>query len=188
MPWFLKTYLVATVLTFLPLVTMAGLVDMNVIYSSDSVKTATTATNTLTAYDFSVGIPIGKRDIFVSFAYGSFSSSQNPGTTASTWTGTDMGLRFSGFFGRGKLFCSSFTYNFKSTVKYKSDPSDVELRGTSMKLDIGMNYWFSENIALVAKLFYYAPTLGEEIDATTLNKVSYARTSMGQAIGLNWVF
>lgn len=165
----------------------AGVLDFNLAYASDSVKTATTTTNSLMAYDFSIGIPIGKRDLFVSFAYGSYTSSFNPGT-ATTWNGTDMGLKFSGYFGRGRLFTTSFTYNLKSSVKYNDGTNETELRGTSMRLDFGINYWFSDNAALAAKLFYYAPALGEEIATTTLTTVSYSRTSMGQCLGLSWVF
>ncbi|MBX3019451.1 MAG: hypothetical protein KF767_16310 [Bdellovibrionaceae bacterium] len=165
----------------------AGILDLNVAYANDSVKTATTTTNSLMAYDLAVGIPIGKRDLYVSFAFGGYTSSFNPGT-ATTWNGTDMGIKFGGFFGRGKLFTSSLTYNLKSTVKYSDGTNSVELRGTSLRFDIGVNYWFADNAAVSAKLFYYSPTLGEEIDATTLNTVSYARTTMGQCIGLAWVF
>lgn len=182
-----RSFLVMLTLLFLARPALAGILDLNFAYANDSVKTATTTTNSLMAYDFALGIPIGKRDIYVSFAYGAYTSTFNPGT-ATTWNGTDMGLKFTGFFGRGKLFTSSLTYNLKSTVKYKTDSSNVELRGTSLRFDLGVNYWFADNAAISAKLFYYSPTLGEEIDSTTLNTVSYARTTMGQCIGLSWIF
>lgn len=183
----MRQLLVVILLALLARPAAAGVLDLNLAYASDTVKTSTTTTNSLLAYDFAVGIPIGKRDLFVSFAYGGYSSTFNPGT-ATTWSGTDMGLKFSGFFGRGRLFTSSLTYNLKSTVKYDDGTNSVELRGTSLRLDFGVNYWFADNAAVSAKLFYYAPSLGEEIDSTTLNTVSYARNTIGQCLGLSWVF
>lgn len=165
----------------------AGIFDMNVVYSSDTIKTASEVKTAVTAYDFSLGIPIGKTGVFAGVNYGSVSSSVNTGTEQ-TWAGTDMGLKFSGFFGKGRLFSSGFAYNLKSTVKYNDGSSEVELRGTSMKLDFGVHYWFSEDASLALKLFYYAPSLSESVATTTLTTVSYNRAQIGEGIGLSWVF
>jgi len=181
-----KRALASFVFLFLPALANAGILDMNFVYSSDTAKTATSTTSTLMAYDFSIGIPIGKRDLFVSFNYGAYNSTLTT-TTSTTWSGTDMGLKISGFFGRGRLYTSSFTYNFKSIVSYNSGTT-TELRGTSMKADFGVNYWMSDGLALSLKFFYYAPTMAEQVDSTTLTKVAYGRTSLGQGLGLSWIF
>lgn len=165
----------------------AGILDFNLVYSSDAMKASTEVTNSVMAYDFAIGIPLGKTNMYAAFNYGSFTSTLTLGT-ATTWSGTDMGLKFGGFFGRGRLFSSSFTYNFKSIVKFNDGTSDTELRGTSMKIDFGVHYWFDEDMSIALKLFYYAPSLSEEVASTTLTTVAYSRAVMGQGIGYSWSF
>lgn len=170
-----------------PWTSRAGVSDFNLVYSNDSVKTATTSSHALTAYDLSVGIPIGKRDLYVSLNYGSFTSNVTA-TTNTTWVGTDMGLKLSGFFGKGKLYSSSLTYNLKSTVKYDDGTTATELRGTSLKFDFGVNYWMTENMSLALKIYYYAPSMAEQVDSTTLTKVAYSRATMGQGLAFHFLF
>lgn len=160
---------------------------MSLAYSSDNLKTDSEVQNGLTAYDFALGIPIGKRDVYVALSYGAVSSQLKQSKTL-TYSGTDLGLKLGGFLGRSRIFSSSLTYNLKSTVSFNDGTKTVELRGSSFKFDVGMNYWFSDTAGLGLRLYYYAPTLNEQVAQNKLTEVSYSRASLGQSLALTWNF
>ncbi|GIL17332.1 MAG: hypothetical protein BroJett040_10830 [Oligoflexia bacterium] len=166
----------------------AGVVDINTFYMSDVYSTTSDVKTTITAYDASLAIDIGtKKNYYIGLAYGSFVSNAES-TATTTYTSTDTGIRL------GYLFCkkncvTTLTYNFITKVKYDDGAGNTpELRGTSLRFDIGYNVWFAENWALTLKFFYYNPTFVESVTSTTLTKISYKRTIMGPAVSLLWNF
>lgn len=181
---FLSSFFLAAFTVSMPV--FAAAVDLNVVYSSDSIKSAETMTDAVTSYDLGVGIPIGKRNLFFGVNYGSVTSVLKETKTVK-YSSTDMGFKLSGYFARNRLFSSSFTYNLKSTVKF-DDGAATELRGNSMKADLGIHYWFSETGSFAAKLYYYSANLPESVTIPSIETVSYARTMIGQSLGLSWVF
>jgi hypothetical protein len=109
-------------------------------------------------------------------------------TTTTKFVNSDTGLKFFYFLNREKTFSTSVTYNFISKAKYNDGTNNVELRGTSLKADISYNVWLWENSALALKLIYYKPTFTESVDATTLTKVNYKRTTLSPGIGFVALF
>lgn len=166
----------------------AGVVDLNTFYLSDVYTTTSDVKTSMISYDASIGIDVGsKKNYFIGLAYGSLTA-KTESTATTSYTSTDTGLRF------GLLFCkkncvTSLTYNFITKVKYDDGAGNTpELRGTSLKYDIGYNVWFSDDIAMTMKFFYYTATLSESITSTTLTTIAYKRTIMGPSVSLLWSF
>jgi hypothetical protein len=161
--------------TFAPLTSKAQFVDLNILSFSDTFTTSTTNKLSRSIYDIGLGTLMGKGDAWLwglSYAAGSFSDQS---TSTVTYTFTDLGLKIGLFWTKQKSWFNTITYNFQSTAKYNDGTTAVELRGTSIKADIGYAFWPSETMALAVKIFYYAPSFKESVVSGTLTTISYTR-------------
>lgn len=142
-------------------------------------------------WDLAIGIHIGSKKYMVAqLVYGSFNATDSDDTVTQTYTQTDMGFNFGFYIGRGRNWIIDVAYMMTSKAKF-SDGSgnDVEWRGTSIKADIGYLFEMDENFQFSAKLFYYMPAFIEQIsNTTTIEQVSYRRTTMYPGFAIYWVF
>lgn len=172
--FFLKIFF--TLWIFISLKAQAQHIDLNVLSFTDTFKTSTTNTISRSIYDVGIGTLMGKGDSWMwglSLGSGAFS---DQATVTTTFTFTDLGLKVGLFWTKQKSWFNTITYNFQSTAKYNDGTNAVELRGTSIKADIGYAFWPSESMAIAVKIFYYAPSYKESVVSETLTKVSYARS------------
>lgn len=171
--FFLKIFF--ALLIFISISAQAQFIDLNVLTFTDTFKTSSTNTISRSIYDIGIGTLMGKGDIWMwglSFSSGAFSDQS---TVTTTFTFADLGLKLGLFWTKQKSWFNTITYNFQSTAKYNDGANAVELRGTSIKADVGYAFWPSEFMAIAVKIFYYAPSYKESVASETLTKVSYSR-------------
>ncbi len=162
----------------------ATYVDLNFLSFSDTFKSSTTTTISRSMFDLGAGVLMGKSDSWIwalSYGAGNFS---DKGTSTTTYTYTDLGIKMGFFWTKQKKWFSTLAYNLESKAKYNDGTNEVELRGTSIKVDIGYAFWVTDVISIAAKVFYYAPTFKESISSGTLTNVSYSRSIIYPSITL----
>lgn len=162
----------------------ATFIDLNVLSFSDSYKGATTTTYSRTMYDIGFGALMGKPDQWiwtVNYGTGTFTDTT---TTTTTYGFTDLGVKLGLFWTKQKSWFTTVTYNLNSTAKYNDGTTEVELRGTSIKADLGYAFWPSDSFGVAARLSYYAPTYKESVDGSTLTKINYTRTFLSPTISV----
>lgn len=127
---------------------------------------------------------MGKPDQWIwaiNYGGGSFTDTN---TTTTTYSFTDLGAKIGYFWSKQKTWFTTLTYNLQSTAKYNDGSSEIELRGTSIKVDLGYAFWPSDSIGVAARLSYYAPTYKESVSGTTLTEINYTRTFLTPCINL----
>jgi hypothetical protein len=167
----------------------ATYIDINFLSISDTFKTASTTTISRTTYDLGIGYELGKSDSLIwALSYGAGTFSDATGSSKTTFTFTDLGLRLGYFITKQKSWFASITYNLNSIAKYNDGTSEVELRGTSTKADVGYVFRPTDAIGVAAKIIYYAPTYKESVASTTLTKVNYTRAIVYPGLSLSFLF
>lgn len=172
---FVSLKLFFSLLIFISLKAQAQFIDLNVLSFTDTFKTEGTNSISRSIYDLGLGTLMGKGGSWLlglSFGSGAFS---DVSTITTTYSFMDMGLKLGFFWTKQKSWFNTITYNFQSTAKYNDGTTPVELRGTSIKADIGYAFWPTDSMAVAIKIFYYAPSYKESLVAETLTKVSYTR-------------
>ncbi len=152
--------------------------DINVFYFTDTFTySSANSTYQRTFYDFMAGFGLTKKKSFVlGWNYDSMTISDNPGADVSLKI-TDMGPKFMYYFDKDRTWVIGFTYNLITKGAYSSGSTTSELRGTSMKGEVGYLPMMWENVFMGAKLNYYKATFNEEItNTTTLTPVTNSRT------------
>lgn len=166
----------------------ATFIDINGLYMSDTFAANATTTSSRTSYDLGIGLEFGKGDRWIgglNYGGGTFT---DEGTTTVTFGFTDLGIKIGYFFSSRKTWFSTLAYNISSSAKYDNGTTEVELRGTSLKADLGYAVWVSDSIAVAMKLCYYAPTFVESVDGTTITDISYTRTLIYPSLSLMGLF
>lgn len=166
----------------------ATFIDLNYLMFTDTLKTGTTVTTSRTMYDIGFGALLGKPEQWiwtVNYGVGSFTDES---TSTTTYSFTDLGVKLGAFWTKSRTWFTTVTYNLQSTAIYNDGSSEVELRGTSIKADLGYAFWPTESIGIAARLSYYAPTYTESISGTTLTKVSYTRTMITPCISMMFYY
>lgn len=129
-------------------------------------------------WDLAVGMNITKKGRWVlGWNYGSYSLTENPGTETSLAI-TDMGPKLTYYFNRDRTWVIALTYNLITTADYSSGGASTELRGTSLKGEMGYMPMMWENVYMGAKLNYYKADFKEEIT----NETSLAQVTTGRAL------
>lgn len=169
-------------------VASAAFADLNIMYMSDTFKTSTTTTITRSMYDLGIGTELGKSGQWIwALNYGGGNLNDTAATTT-TYSFTDLGIKCGLFWTKQKSWFSSLTYNVSSKAKFNNGSTEVELRGTSIKADIGYTFWPSETVGLAVKIFYYAPTYTESVNSGALTTVSYTRSIIYPSLSLMYSY
>lgn len=161
--------------------------DINVFYFTDDMVHSETSAYKRTFYDFMIGFAVTKKKSFVvGWNYDAMSFSDNPGTSATTLSVTDMGPKFVYYWDKQREWATAFTYNLITKGSYSAaGGTATELRGSSMRFEAGYTPMMWENIFIGAKIIYYKGTFAEEITGdTALEKVSYGRTAIYPAFAM----
>lgn len=151
--------------------------DANVFYFSDSFTYADQPnTYQRLMWDVMPGFTVAYKGRFIiGWNYASYTLSENPGTETSL-TISDMGPKFVYYMNRDKTWVVAFTYNLITTGTYTSGGTPTELRGTSMKGELGYTPMMWERVYMGAKLNYYQAAFKEEITGeTALEQVANSR-------------
>ena len=162
----------------------------DVYYSSDAFTYTTATTSGATFWSMGLNLGLGNSKKF-SVGWNVLGISRpETDTASSTFSSSDMGLRFGWNLSRGGAgWLLAVTYNIKATGSYDGSGQAETLKGTSLLAEIGYVPLVSESWNAGMKLCYYAPSFTESlIGATTYSVVSYSRTMIFPtfAFGFNW--
>jgi hypothetical protein len=159
--------------------------DLNFLSFSDTLKTSSTTGISRSSYDVGIGVLMGKAENWIwALNIGGGNFADKAAATDVTFKFTDLGMKVGYFWNKQKSWFCTLSYNIESKAKYNDGSGEVELRGTSIKADLGYAYWPVETVGLAMKVLYYAPTFKESIAANAITNVSYSRTLLYPSIGL----
>lgn len=167
-----------------PQLAKAQFIDANILSFSDTFKTSSTQVISRSIYDIGLGTLMGRSDSWLwglSFGTGTF---LDKGSSTVTYTFTDIGIKLGLFWTKQKTWFNTITYNLQSTAKYNDGTNEVDLRGTSIKADLGYAFWPSETFALALKIVYYAPSFKESVSSGTLTTIAYTRSIIYPCINI----
>lgn len=162
----------------------ATFIDLNLLSFSDQFTTASDLKINRTQYDLGLGFDITKsRQLILAVASGS-TNLTDASTTTTSFVASDLGLKLIYFWNKGKSYSTGLCYNIISTAKYNNGTNEVELRGSSMKVDLGYNFWLAESFAVALKFYYYSSTYKESVVDNVITTVAYKRTLTYPSFGL----
>lgn len=165
-------------------IAQAAMVDTNVFYISDTLTTDSNNANNATLFDLSFSLALTKdNNIFLGWEIVSAAFTATTTVTAKH-ASTDMGLKFSYFFGRSQVWGLGLGYLLLSNGTYDDGSgTSAKWRGTAIKADFGYAPEVATNTHLGFRLNYYAPTVNESVVGdTTLSKVAYKRATIYPSI------
>jgi hypothetical protein len=173
---------------FVPQRAIATFIDFNALSFSDKFTTAGNSSISRTQSDIGIGFDITKsKQLVLAIASGSTNLADTAQVTT-LFVASDLGLKLIYFWNKGRNFSTGLTYSFISTAKYNDGTSEVELRGSSIKADLGYNFWLVESFAVSLKLFYYSSTYKESVLNNLITDVSYNRTLTYPSFGLVYAY
>ncbi len=155
------------------------MIDAGLFYFTDDFNyNSTNSAYKRLMWDLNVGLPLTKKGRWVlGWNYGSYTLTEAPSGTETSLKITDMGPKLYYYFDKERTWVIAFTYNLISKADYSSGGTTTELRGTSMKGEVGYMPQMWENVFMGAKLNYYKPAFKEEITGnTSLAQVTHGRT------------
>lgn len=167
---------IAIMLSPLSAAAVAPVLDVNAFYYSDAFTYSNVeSTYKRTMWDLLLGFNVNKRGSWVmGWNYASSTLAENPGTETSL-TVKDMGPKVLAFLDKDRSWILGVTYNLITTADYASGSTTTELRGTSLKAELGYMAQMSDVFVMGARLNWYKPSFKEEIDNTTLTDVTHSR-------------
>lgn len=163
-----------------------AVLDANVFYFTDTFPyDEDTSTFKRTFWDFFVGMGLNKRNQYVlGWNYGSMTFDDDPGTP-SKLTVTDMGPKFIAYLDKDRAWVFGLTYNLITKGKYSENGgAAVDLRGSSMKVEVGYTPPISETLAFGVKLNYYKASFNEKVVDDSITKKANSRTTIYPTLSL----
>lgn len=156
----------------------ATYIDFNYLNFSDQFIATTTNQNTRSIYDLNLGFEAtNNKQVVLALSIGSSKISDVVGSTSTSFSTSDLGIKFLFFWSKNRTWSSSLIYNFTSNAKYNDGTNgEVALRGTSIKADIGYNFWLGDYTAIGLKFYYYVPSFSESVTNNYITNVSFKRT------------
>ena len=168
----------------------AGLIiDQNLFYFSNSVKTGGTDSYQQGHASISIGASIPKI-YFLGWKSTYFSESQTSPPGTMTAHGLEMGPRFGVFIGKARNFSFSTTYLPVNTANYKS-PAGVSstLSGTAFQFELAFAPEISKYLNPGFSLLYHLGSYSTSTDSSnTSSTVSYSRNGFRPSVYLHWKF
>lgn len=165
--------------------------DAGVFYFSDAMLySSTNRAYGRTFFDVMVGLPLTNKGRYVlGWNYDSMSFADDPGTTKTTLAITDMGPKLIAYLDKDRTWMVAFNYNLITKGSYNPGTTATELRGTSMRGEIGYVGHMTESLLLGAKLNYYKASFNEEVtNQTSLAKTTNGRTVIYPSLALTFRF
>ncbi len=168
----------------------AGIVDLNLLYYSESTTATTAAAGTKTFYDFCVGFGVYKGNaIVVGWNYASYSSSQTTGTTAVTYTSTQMGPKFIFFLNKDHNWRIGAAYNITSSANYQNGANTAETwKGTAYAIDMGYQFLLSDTLLFGARLNYSISNYSEKLIGAAYSTTSSSQTFIYPSLGVSYLW
>ncbi len=157
---------------------MAAYIDLNYFSFTDQFTNASVNSYTRSIYDLTIGFEAtNNKQIVLGLNSGSAQIKNKEGSSETSFTTSDLGLKFIYFWNKNRTWSTSLIYYFTSTAKYNDGTgTEVSYRGTGIKFDFGYNFWLSDAIALAAKIHFYNPSFKESVTNNIITDVSYKRT------------
>lgn len=163
----------------------AGLLDFSGFYFADTFTNGTSSTYNRTFFDFCIATSLTK-NLYVGWDYVSATAADNPGT-AETLAGTQMGLKFFYFFGRGKTWRLAAAYNLVTSGSYTgASLSGATWKGTGIAADFGAALPMSENWQFTLRLNYLSYSFVDQFIGVAYEKVTVNRTFIYPSLGFSW--
>jgi hypothetical protein len=166
--------------------------ELNAFYFNDSfIYSDDTKAATRLIWDVMVGLPLSKKGSWVlGWNYGALSFSDDAGDGATTLSISDMGPKVSWAMNRARTLVLGVNYNLITKGRYNPQGGTAsDLRGTSLRAELGYLPQLGESLFLGAKLNYYKASFNEEVTGdTTLSHVTHSRTLIYPSIALTYRF
>lgn len=136
-------------------------------------------------YDLCVATKLTK-GVYVGWNYLSTSATDNPGTTAETVSGTQMGLKFFYFFGRSQMWRLGLAYNLVASANY--NVTGAVWKGTGILADLGAAIPVTDSGSFVLRLNYSSSTYVDEYIGVAYTQVTNTRVYIYPSVGYQWEF
>jgi len=165
--------------------------DINVFYFSDAMSfDGDDSSYSRIFWDIMVGMPLNSRKNWIlGWNYDSYSFVDNPATETQLSI-KGMGPKLIWYMNRERTWVLGLVYNLITTGAYTSaSVNDVELRGTSLRAEVGYTAPLSESLLMGVKLNYYKASFSQKVTGgTTLEDVSDGRTVIYPSFTMTYRF
>lgn len=168
----------------------AGLIIENsLLYSSSALTTSSASTSSKLFGNISVGATIPK-DYQVGWNVNYLSRSDNPGSGATTLSGTEMGPRFGIFIGKQQTFSVAVVWHAIASATYTASGGSAEsLSGSGFQGELGYAPQISNHLFAGFKLIYNSVSYSKKTDSSNLtSSVSYSQSGVLPVLYLSWRF
>jgi hypothetical protein len=168
----------------------AGMLDLNLFYTSDSLTNGSSSTYGKTFYDFVAALNIDHKGAYqIGWSYGSYASTETVAGSTTTYTATQMGPKVIFSLNKDHNWLLGLTYNILSNASFQAGSSPSETwRGTAYAADIGYHQLITESLMMGLRLNYSASTYTEKLIGTAYSTVSYTRTFIYPSFAISFVF
>jgi hypothetical protein len=168
----------------------AGMLDLNLFYTSDSLTNASSSTYGKTFYDFVAALNIDHKGAYqIGWSYGSYSSTETTAGATTTYAATQMGPKIIFSLNKDHNWLLGLTYNILSSASFQAGAAPAETwRGTAYAADIGYHQLITESLMMGLRLNYSASTYTEKLIGTAYSTVSYTRSFIYPSFAISFVF
>ncbi len=175
---------------FLSPLASAGLVDLNLLYSTDSLSTTTSSSANKTFYDFCLGFSVyQKNSIIIGWNYAGYSTSSTASSVTSTYSSTQMGPKFLFYLNKDHNWRLGLAYNIISKATYQNGSSPSESwKGSAYAFDLGYQFQLSEEVFFGARLNYSMSSYNEKLIGTTYTTDTSTQTFIYPSLAVSYMW
>ncbi len=168
----------------------AGIVDLNLLYYSDTLSTTTNSSSAKTFYDFCLGFSVYKNDsILIGWNYGSYATSSTANSSTTTYSSTQMGPKFLFFLNHDHNWRLGLAYNLISKAAYQNGASPSETwKGTAYAIDVGYQFQISDSLLFGARLNYSLSNYNEKLIGTTYTTDTSTETFIYPSLAVSYLW
>lgn len=161
--------------------------DIDALYYTDNFTYSEDSSYNRLLWDVGIMFNLDKKGRFVAgWGYGSRHFEEDASGTTTELSITEMGPRFGFYFDKQGAWSLFVTYYLQAKGEYTATDT-TELRGTSLKGELLFSPVILESFSFGIKLNYYQSSFGEEIiDSTTLESVSYSRSTIYPSLAFSY--
>jgi hypothetical protein len=166
----------------------AGLVDLNLLYYSDSQTATTSSSGSKLFYDVFLGFGVyNKNGIVIGWNYANYSNTSTSSATTTTYTSTQMGPKFIFFLNKDHNWRLGLAYNLLTSATYQVSGSPSETwKGTAYAIDIGYQFALSDDLLFGTRINYSISNFTEKLIGTAYSTVSNSQTFIYPSLAISY--
>ena len=168
----------------------AGIVDLNLLYYTDSTTATTVASGSKLFYDVCLGFSVYKNnEIIIGWNYANYSTSETAGTTTTTYSSTQMGPKFIFFLNHDHNWRIGAAYNLISKATYQNGANPSETwKGSAYAIDVGYQFLLSETFLFGARLNYSLSSYNEKLIGAAYSTISNSQTYIYPSLAVSYLW